>query len=310
MQKFEKVRKAVFPLAGHGTRFLPMTKSSPKEMLPIIDKPVVQYVVEEAVESGIRQIVMVTGRGKRAIEDHFDISYELEDVLRKKNKLSILQELQRISTLSEITYIRQKEALGLGHAVLCAEMVVGDEPFAVALGDEILSGPKSGLAQLQEAFAELQAPVIGLQRVPRSDVSHYGIVDGTPVRDGLFRVDRLVEKPPIAEAPSDYAIIGRYILTPDLFEILKTQKPGVGGEIQLTDALNTLARQRPVYAMEIQGDRFDTGDKMGFLKATVHFALDREDLGEEFRRFLYGILEQKNLRTEPDKPGESVYATR
>lgn len=310
MQKFEKVRKAVFPLAGHGTRFLPMTKSSPKEMLPIIDKPVVQYVVEEAVESGIRQIVMVTGRGKRAIEDHFDISYELEDVLRKKNKLSILQELQRISTLSEITYIRQKEALGLGHAVLCAEMVVGDEPFAVALGDEILSGPKSGLAQLQEAFAELQAPVIGLQRVPRSDVSHYGIVDGTPVRDGLFRVDRLVEKPPIAEAPSDYAIIGRYILTPDLFEILKTQKPGVGGEIQLTDALNTLARQRPVYAMEIQGDRFDTGDKMGFLKATVHFALNREDLGEEFRRFLYGILEQKNLRTEPDKSGESVYATR
>lgn len=310
MQKFEKVRKAVFPLAGHGTRFLPMTKSSPKEMLPIIDKPVVQYVVEEAVESGIRQIVMVTGRGKRAIEDHFDISYELEDVLRKKNKLSILKELQRISTLSEITYIRQKEALGLGHAVLCAEMVVGDEPFAVALGDEILSGPKSGLAQLQEAFAELQAPVIGLQRVPRSDVSHYGIVDGTPVRDGLFRVDRLVEKPPVPEAPSDYAIIGRYILTPDLFEILKTQQPGVGGEIQLTDALNTLARQRPVYAMEIQGDRFDTGDKMGFLKATVHFALNREDLGEEFRLFLYGMLEQKNLRPEPDKPGESVYATR
>lgn len=188
----QKVRKAVFPLAGHGTRFLPMTKSSPKEMLPIIDKPVVQYVVEEAVESGIRQIVMVTGRGKRAIEDHFDISYELEDVLRKKNKLDILAELQRIASLSEITYIRQKEALGLGHAVLCSEMVVGNEPFAVALGDEILYGPKSGLAQLLEVYEELQAPVIGLQRVPRSEVSHYGIVDGTPVRDGLFRVDRLV----------------------------------------------------------------------------------------------------------------------
>ena len=306
----QKVRKAVFPLAGHGTRFLPMTKSSPKEMLPIIDKPVVQYVVEEAVESGIRQIVMVTGRGKRAIEDHFDISYELEDVLRKKNKLDILSELQRISSLSEITYLRQKEALGLGHAVLCSEMVVGNEPFAVALGDEILYGPKSGLAQLQEAFEELQAPVIGLQRVPRSEVSHYGIVDGTPVRDGLFRVDRLVEKPKAQDAPSDYAIIGRYILTPDVYDILKTQKPGVGGEIQLTDALNTLARQRPVYAMEIQGDRFDTGDKMGFLKATVHFALKRGDLSEEFRLFLEGVLVQGMLSPERDIPGETVYANR
>lgn len=306
----QKVRKAVFPLAGHGTRFLPMTKSSPKEMLPIIDKPVVQYVVEEAVESGIRQIVMVTGRGKRAIEDHFDISYELEDVLRKKNKLDILAELQRISSLSEITYIRQKEALGLGHAVLCSEMVVGNEPFAVALGDEILYGHKSGLAQLLEVYDELQAPVIGLQRVPRSEVSHYGIVDGTPVQDGLFRVDRLVEKPNVQDAPSDYAIIGRYILTPDVYDLLKTQKPGVGGEIQLTDALNTLARNRPVYAMEIQGDRFDTGDKMGFLKATVHFALKRTDLSEEFRLFLEGVLTQGILRPERNFPGETVYANR
>ena len=306
----QKVRKAVFPLAGHGTRFLPMTKSSPKEMLPIIDKPVVQYVVEEAVESGIRQIVMVTGRGKRAIEDHFDISYELEDVLRKKNKLDILAELQRIASLSEITYIRQKEALGLGHAVLCSEMVVGNEPFAVALGDEILYGPKSGLAQLLEVYEELQAPVIGLQRVPRSEVSHYGIVDGTPVRDGLFRVDRLVEKPKAQDAPSDYAIIGRYILTPDVYGILGTQKPGVGGEIQLTDALNTLACQRPVYAMEIQGDRFDTGDKMGFLKATVHFALKRGDLSGEFRLFLEGVLSRGHLNPEPEIPGETVYANR
>ena len=306
----QKVRKAVFPLAGHGTRFLPMTKSSPKEMLPIIDKPVVQYVVEEAVESGIRQIVMVTGRGKRAIEDHFDTSYELEDVLRKKNKLDILAELQRIASLSEITYIRQKEALGLGHAVLCSEMVVGNEPFAVALGDEILYGPKSGLAQLLEVYEELQAPVIGLQRVPRSEVSHYGIVDGTPIRDGLFRVDRLVEKPNVQDAPSDYAIIGRYILTPDIYGILGTQKPGVGGEIQLTDALNTLARKRPVYAMEIQGDRFDTGDKMGFLKATVHFALKRGDLSEEFRLFLEGVLTQEALRPERNIPGETVYANR
>lgn len=304
----QKVRKAVFPLAGHGTRFLPMTKSSPKEMLPIIDKPVVQYVVEEAVESGIRQIVMVTGRGKRAIEDHFDISYELEDVLRKKNKLDLLTELQRISSLCEITYIRQKEALGLGHAVLCSELVVGNEPFAVALGDEILDGPESGLSQLLKAFEELQAPIIGMQRVPRSEVSHYGIVSGMEIKKGLFRIDRLVEKPRIEDAPSEFAIIGRYVLTPDIFELLKTQKPGVGGEIQLTDSLNSLASKRPVYALEIVGDRFDTGDKLGFLKATVQFALKREDLGEEFRLFLDGILSQRMFAQESDEAGERIYA--
>lgn len=286
----QKVRKAVFPLAGHGTRFLPMTKSSPKEMLPIIDKPVVQYVLEEAVEAGIRQIVMVTGRGKRAIEDHFDTSYELEDILRKKNKLDILEKLQQIASLSEISYIRQKEALGLGHAVLCSELVVGNEPFAVALGDEILDGPQSALAQLLDAYEELEAPIIGMQRVPRSEVSHYGIVSGSEVRKGLFRVDRLVEKPKAEDAPSEYAIIGRYLLTPDIFPLLRNQKPGVGGEIQLTDSLNSLALKRPVYALEIVGDRFDTGDKMGFLKATVQFALKRADLGSEFRLFLEGVL--------------------
>ncbi|MHB8422748.1 MAG: UTP--glucose-1-phosphate uridylyltransferase GalU [Leptospirales bacterium] len=306
----QKVRKAVFPLAGHGTRFLPMTKSSPKEMLPIIDKPVVQYVVEEAVEAGIRQIVMVTGRGKRAIEDHFDISYELEDVLRKKNKLELLTELQRISSLSEITYIRQKEALGLGHAVLCSELVVGNEPFAVALGDEILDGPQSALSQLLKAFEELQAPIIGMQRVPRSEVSHYGIVSGTEIQKGLFRVDRLVEKPKIEDAPSEFAIIGRYVLTPDIFGLLRTQRPGVGGEIQLTDSLNSLASNSPVYALEIIGDRFDTGDKLGFLKATVQFALKRADLGEEFRLFLDGILSQRMIMPENDESGENVYAHR
>ncbi len=301
------VRKAVFPLAGHGTRFLPMTKSSPKEMLPVIDKPVVQYVVEEAVAAGIEQMVMVTGRGKRAIEDHFDISYELEDVLQKKNKTAVLTELRRITNLAQILYLRQKEALGLGHAVLCAELAVGDEPFAVALGDEILDGPKSGLAQLMEVYRELGAPVIGMQRVPLSEVSHYGIVAGTEVRKGLYRVDGLVEKPRIEDAPSDFAIIGRYLLTPDVFGILRTQAPGVGGEIQLTDALKTLAKNRPVYALEIEGDRFDTGDKMGFLKATVRFALNRPDLSGEFFHFLRETLERE---TSKQSPGEGVHAVR
>ena len=301
------VRKAVFPLAGHGTRFLPMTKSSPKEMLPVIDKPVVQYVVEEAVEAGIEQMVMVTGRGKRAIEDHFDISYELEDVLRKKNKTAVLSELRRITNLAQILYLRQKEALGLGHAVLCAELAVGDEPFAVALVDEILDGPKSGLAQLLEAYRELGSPVIGMQRVPLSEVSHYGIVAGTELRKGLFRVDRLVEKPRVENAPSDFAIIGRYVLTPDIFDILKVQKPGVGGEIQLTDALNTMAERRPVYALEIAGDRFDTGDKMGFLKATVRFALNRPDLSEEFFHFLRETVARES---EKESSGEGVHAVR
>ncbi|MHB1286623.1 MAG: UTP--glucose-1-phosphate uridylyltransferase GalU [Leptospirales bacterium] len=305
-----KVRKAVFPLAGHGTRFLPMTKSSPKEMLPIIDKPVVQYVLEEAVESGIRQIVMVTGRGKRAIEDHFDISYELEDVLRKKNKLSVLAELQRIASLSEISYIRQKEALGLGHAVLCSELVIGEEPFVVALGDEILDGPQSAISQLLEAYEELESPIIGMQRVPRSEVNHYGIVSGTEIRKGLFRVERLVEKPSIDEAPSEYAIIGRYLLTPDIFPLLRNQKPGVGGEIQLTDSLNSLALKRPVYALEISGNRFDTGDKMGFLKATVQFALKRSDLGSEFRLYLEGILARDTVSGIKDGPLETEYVFR
>ena len=301
------VRKAVFPLAGHGTRFLPMTKSSPKEMLPVIDKPVVQYVVEEAVAAGIEQMVMVTGRGKRAIEDHFDISYELEDVLQKKNKTAVLTELRRITNLAQILYLRQKEALGLGHAVLCAELAVGDEPFAVALGDEILDGPKSGLAQLMEVYRELGAPVIGMQRVPLSEVSHYGIVAGTEIRKGLYRVDGLVEKPRIEDAPSDFAIIGRYLLTPDIFGILRTQAPGVGGEIQLTDALKTLAKNRPVYALEIEGDRFDTGDKMGFLKATVRFALNRPDLSGEFFHFLRETLERE---TTKQSAGEGVHAVR
>lgn len=284
------VNKAIFPLAGHGTRFLPMTKASPKEMLPLVDKPVVQYVVEEAVISGIREIIMITGRGKRAIEDHFDISYELEDVLEKKGKYDLLEEIRKISYLAEIVYTRQKESLGLGHAVLCGRQFIGDEPFAVALGDEIIDGPEAALSQLVSVYRRLDGPVVGVQRVPKEEVSHYGIAAGKTIGEGLIEIESLIEKPSPEEAPSNLAVIGRYILTPDIFEILEQQKPGVGGEIQLTDALRTLAGQRPVYAYEIRGNRYDTGDKLGFLKATVQFGLKNPEFGDSFRRFLRGLL--------------------
>ncbi|MDA8111552.1 MAG: UTP--glucose-1-phosphate uridylyltransferase GalU [Nitrospiraceae bacterium] len=285
------LRKAVFPLAGHGTRFLPMTKASPKEMLPLVDKPVVQYTVEEAVASGVSQIIMVTGRGKRAIEDHFDISYELEDVLREKGKMKLLEEIRRISFMAEVVYTRQKESLGLGHAVLCARNLVGEEPFAVALADEVIDASWPALAQLLDVAREFEAPVIGVQEVPRGEVSHYGIIRGQEIREGLFRVDSLVEKPRVEVAPSRWAVIGRYILTPDIFSILENQKPGVGGEIQLTDALVTLASHRPLYAVRIDGRRYDTGDKGGFLRATVRYGLKNPELGPEFRKFLIDLLE-------------------
>ena len=287
----KELRKAVFPLAGHSTRFLPMTKASPKEMLPLVDKPVVQYTVEEAVASGVGQIIMVTGRGKRAIEDHFDISYELEDVLREKGKLKLLADVRRISFMAEVVYTRQKESLGLGHAVLCARNLVGDEPFAVALADEVIDAKEPALAQLLDVAREFDAPVIGVQEVPPAEVSHYGIIRGQEIRDGLFRVESLVEKPRMEEAPSRWAVIGRYVLTPDIFSILENQTPGVGGEIQLTDALVTLAAHRPVYAVKIEGRRYDTGDKGGFLRATVRFGLKNPELGPEFRKFLLDLLE-------------------
>lgn len=286
----EEVRKAIFPLAGHGTRFLPMTKASPKEMLPLVDKPVVQYVVEEAVASGIGEIIMITGRGKRAIEDHFDISYELEDVLLKKGKRALLEEVRKISDLAEIVYTRQKESKGLGHAVLCGRQLIGTEPFAVALGDEVIDGPEPALAQLVSIFHRVNGPVIGVQRVPKADVSFYGIVAGRQKEDGLIEIESLVEKPSPEEAPSDLAVIGRYVLTADIFEILETQKPGVGGEIQLTDALRTLSGKRPIYAYEVKGNRYDTGDKLGFLKATVQFGLKNKELGGAFREYLEQIL--------------------
>ncbi len=287
----KELRKAVFPLAGHGTRFLPMTKASPKEMLPLVDKPVVQYTVEEAVASGVGQIIMVTGRGKRAIEDHFDISYELEDVLREKGKLKLLEDVRRISFMAEVVYTRQKESLGLGHAVLCARNLVGEEPFAVALADEVIDAKEPALAQLLDVAREFDAPVIGVQEVPPAEVSHYGIIRGQEIREGLFRVESLVEKPRMEEAPSRWAVIGRYVLTPDIFSILENQTPGVGGEIQLTDALVTLAAHRPVYAVKIVGRRYDTGDKGGFLRATVRFGLKNPELGPEFRKFLVDLLE-------------------
>ena len=286
----EEVRKAIFPLAGHGTRFLPMTKASPKEMLPLVDKPVVQYVVEEAVASGIGEIIMITGRGKRAIEDHFDISYELEDVLLKKGKHALLEEVRKISDLAEIVYTRQKESKGLGHAVLCGRQLIGNEPFAVALGDEVIDGPEPALSQLVSVFHRVNGPVIGVQRVPRSDVPFYGIAAGRRMGEGLIQIESLVEKPGVEEAPSDLAVIGRYVLTADIFEILETQKPGVGGEIQLTDALRTLSGKRPIYAYEIKGNRYDTGDKLGFLKATVQFGLKSPELGDLFRKYLERIL--------------------
>ena len=284
------VTKAVFPLAGHGTRFLPMTKASPKEMLPLVDKPVVQYTVEEAVSSGVTQIIMVTGRGKRAIEDYFDISYELEDVLRAKEKWALLKDVRKISFMADVVYTRQKESLGLGHAVLCARNLVGDEPFAVALADEVIDSEEPALSQLLAVHREFGAPVIGIQEVPVQDVVNYGIIRGKEVRSGLFRVESLVEKPRVTDAPSRWAVIGRYILTPDIFSILDSQKPGVGGEIQLTDALVTLAGQRPLYALKIDGRRYDTGDKAGFLRATVKFGLKNPDLGVEFRKFLQDVL--------------------
>lgn len=286
----KEITKAVFPLAGHGTRFLPMTKASPKEMLPLVDKPVVQYTVEEAVASGVAQIIMVTGRGKRAIEDHFDISYELEDVLRAKEKWDLLEAVRRISFMAEVVYTRQKESLGLGHAVLCAKNLVGDEPFAVVLADEVIDAEVPSLAQLINVYREFDAPVIGVQEVPEEDVSHYGIIRGVEVREGLFRVDSLVEKPRISEAPSRMAVIGRYLLTPDIFSILESQKPGVGGEIQLTDALVRLSEVRTIYALKVKGRRYDTGDKAGFLRATVRYGLKNPELGPEFREFLHEIL--------------------
>ena len=281
-----QVKKAVFPVAGLGTRFLPATKSSPKEMLPLIDKPLVHYVVEEAVAAGIEDILFVTGRGKRALEDYFDISFELEALLQEKGKEKTLKEVREIADMVKIFYVRQKQALGLGHAILCAKEFVGQEPFAVLLGDDIIDGEKPCLAQLLEVYRKYRGTVLALEQVPMENISAYGCVKANQLSDQVFEVLDMVEKPKQEEAPSNLAIIGRYILTPDIFPILEKQKPGKGGEIQLTDAIRQLLREEAVYGCRFEGIRHDCGDKLGFLKATVDLALKRKEFNSEFRSYL------------------------
>ncbi len=280
------IRKAIFPAAGLGTRFLPATKAQPKEMLPIVDKPIIQYVIEEAVAAGVEDIIIVTGRGKNAIEDHFDRAAELELTLERKGQMDLLREVQRISELASICYIRQEEPLGLGHAIWVARDFVRDDPFAVLLGDDVIDAPVPCLAQMIAVHERYRAPVVAVQRVARSEVIHYGIIDGHEVAPRVFQVTGFVEKPEVAEAPSDLAIIGRYILPPAIFPLLEKTSPGRGGEIQLTDALTALGRRQPIYALEFEGHRYDAGSKLGFLQATVEFALRRPDLGPAFREYL------------------------
>jgi UTP--glucose-1-phosphate uridylyltransferase len=285
MQNRRKVRTAVIPAAGLGTRFLPATKAQPKEMLPIVDKPCIQYIIEEAIDSGIEDILIITGRNKRAIEDHFDRAVELELTLKAQGKYDLLGLVQELSRVT-IHYVRQKEPKGLGHAVLCAKHFVGDEPFAVLLGDDIMDAEVPVLKQLMDVYEDCGGSVLGVQEVPREKVSSYGVVKPVPVKDHLWRAEDLVEKPSLAEAPSRLAVLGRYIITPEIFEILEKTEPGRGGEIQLTDALKKLAERQPVYAYEFEGRRYDSGDKQGFLEATVDFALKRPELRDQFLRYL------------------------
>lgn len=286
-----KVRKAVFPAAGLGTRFLPATKAMPKEMLPLVDKPLIQYGVEEAIHSGVQNIIMVTGRGKSAIEDHFDVSFELENLLQTRNKKDLLQQVRDISEMIDVSYVRQKEALGLGHAVLRAKELVSKEPFAVILSDDVIDSEVPCLRQLLDVYDFYGASVVALMEVPRENISAYGVVDAEPVdhngsKNRLYRIRNMVEKPKAEDAPSNLAIIGRYVLTPEVFTSIEAVGPGKGGEIQLTDGLKHLLRSRPVYGYKFEGNRFDAGDKLGFLKATVEFALKRHDLGKDFKEYL------------------------
>jgi UTP--glucose-1-phosphate uridylyltransferase len=281
-----QITKAVFPAAGLGTRFLPATKASPKEMMPLVDKPLIQYVVEEAVSSGIDEVVLVTGRNKRAIEDHFDVAFELEEDLKAKGKHKLLSEVQRIANMVTFCYIRQKKALGLGHAVLTAKRVVGHEPFAVLLGDDIIDAETPALKQMMEVYKRYPATILAIQRVPKSQTKHYGIIDAKKIEDGVYLVKDLVEKPSPEEAPSNLAIIGRYILMPEIFVCLENTRPGKGGEIQLTDGLRLLMEKQPIYAYEFDGIRHDAGDKLGFLKATVEFGLKNVEFGDAFRTYL------------------------
>ena len=283
----KKIRKAIIPAAGLGTRFLPATKAQPKEMLPIVDKPTIQYIIEEAVASGIEEILIITGRSKKCIEDHFDKSVELELELEKSGKEEMLKMVRDISDMVDIHFIRQKEPKGLGHAISCAKTFVGNEPFAVLLGDDIVYNEgKPCLKQLIDCYDEYKTSVLGVQTVAAKDVNKYGIVNGIHIEDRVYKVKGLVEKPSVEEAPSNVAILGRYIITPRIFKILEETKPGKGGEIQLTDALLNLINEEAMYAYVFEGRRYDVGDKLGFLKATVEYALRREDLRDGFIEYL------------------------
>lgn len=284
-----KIRKAVFPAAGLGTRFLPATKASPKEMLPLVDKPLIQYSIEEAVASGIESILIITGRDKAAIENHFDISFELEQLLKEKGKDDVFAEVRAISDIAKISYTRQKQALGLGHAIYQAKDFAGDDPFAALLADDIVDAEKPALLQMIEVFEKYQSPVIATMQVEGEAISRFGVIDADAVEPNVFRIKDMVEKPHHSEAPSDLAIIGRYVFTPDIFTAIEKTEPGAGGEIQITDAMRLLLKERPFYAVKLEGTRHDAGDKLGFLIATVEFALKRADLGEDFRNYLKSL---------------------
>ena len=287
----KKIRKAIIPAAGLGTRFLPATKAQPKEMLPIVDKPTLQYIIEEAIDSGIEEILIITGRNKKSIEDHFDRSVELELELEHKGKVEMLEMVKSISNMVDIHFIRQKEPKGLGHAIYCAKSFVGNEPFAVMLGDDIVYNEgKPCLRQLMDCYDEYKTSVLGVQTVPDGDVDKYGIVDGLKIEGNVTKVKGLVEKPSVDEAPSNMAILGRYIITPSIFEILERTKPGKGGEIQLTDALLELMSEEAIYAYNFEGRRYDVGDKLGFLEATVEYALRKPELKDAFIEYLKSIL--------------------
>ncbi|HMM19569.1 MAG TPA: UTP--glucose-1-phosphate uridylyltransferase GalU [Selenomonadales bacterium] len=305
MPKARKIRKAVIPAAGLGTRFLPATKAQPKEMLPIVDKPAIQYIIEEAVQSGIEDILIVTGRNKRAIEDHFDRAVELEMTLKNQGKYDLLGLVEELSNVT-IHYVRQKEPRGLGHAILCARHFVGQEPFAVLLGDDIIDAAVPGLKQLMDVYEDCPGTILGVQQVAQRQVSSYGIVKPVAVKDNLWRAADLVEKPAVEDAPSRLAALGRYIIEPEIFEILANTPPGRGGEIQLTDALRALAAERPVYAFQFEGRRYDVGDKQGYLEATVEYALKRPDLRENFLRYLVKTVKPLIEREEAAATGDEA----
>jgi UTP--glucose-1-phosphate uridylyltransferase len=283
------VRKAVFPAAGLGTRFLPATKAAPKEMLPLVDKPLIQYGVEEAAASGIESVIIVTGRGKSAIEDHFDVSFELETVLRERGKKDDLRLVREITDMVRVSYVRQREALGLGHAILQARDLVGDEPFAVILSDDIIDSKTPALRQLLDVYEKYDAPVLATMEVDGEAISRFGVIDGEEIADGIYRIKDMVEKPSMAAAPSNLAIIGRYVLTPDIFAEIEATKAGAIGEIQITDAMRRLLKKRDFYAVRFEGTRYDAGDKLGFLMATVEFGLKHDDLAPAFREYLRGL---------------------